>query len=261
MDAICLSDHDRFYVSVDIPMWTDLGTLLLLLVPSAPVFSCHTSLVLVGNLCPHILKAAQTEYSVRMIIRFVLASFSEVFETFNCDTCLAFSVPCPICLRSTCADLIEQAGLCYILHVSRFDLVMSFFAWYAMRAVNWPAVSTVFGSCQLPYKFVWGRGVWVFRSSLCTSSFQWQDNFIDLFPVRTIPSDQNLPTWSRACHEAAQNFHLLHDTPMPDSFLDTPVLMFSSPLGAASPPGLKVAPIAITAMAAAHLHYYFDVGE
>lgn len=61
--------------------------------------------------------------------------------------------------------------------------------------------------------------------------------------------------------EAAQWFHRVHDTLIPDSFPDTLLSMSSSSTGVVIPAGPGVNPAATDTAKAAHLHYNADVGE
>lgn len=118
--SIHSTDHDRFYVSAGIPE-CDLGTNCLLLVSSLPAYAYYSYRILDGDLCSLVLPAARTEIAVCMLVWFLSVAFSEVPNTFDCETRLAPSIPCLINLSSTLSNLVRPVSVCSIIYESSFE--------------------------------------------------------------------------------------------------------------------------------------------
>lgn len=135
----------------------------------------------------------------------------------------------------------------------------SLIAWYAMCVVNLAGASFALESCWLPQQFVWGL-----MSSLPGPDREQvvvygQDTFVDVSAVTMVLLIQYRSTCYGASFEAAKYLHWVHDTPIPDSFSDTHVLLSFSPLCLAIVSGSKVTPVVSAPMEAASSHYFDDI--
>lgn len=106
--------------------WPGLAINCLLLVPTPPVFSYYSDLVIKEPFQNLIFTIARTELAVCVLIQFMSAASAGFSEAFGCNSRLVASTPCLIVMSSILSDLIKLVGIGSILHGNGFDLASSF---------------------------------------------------------------------------------------------------------------------------------------